>query len=53
VGKHYPKLRAGTLDSCLKFLMALYDTILEEISAKNYFKILLNPVSLCKFFFLL
>ncbi len=24
VGKHYPKLRAGTLDSCLKFLMTLY-----------------------------
>jgi hypothetical protein len=29
VGKHYPKLRAGTLDSCLKFLMTLYDIILQ------------------------
>jgi hypothetical protein len=33
VGKHYPKLRGGTMDSCLKFLLTIYDKIIEEKSS--------------------
>ena len=28
-GKNFPKLRAGTLGSCLSFMMNLYDAIVE------------------------
>ena len=29
VGKNFPKLRAGTMGSCLTFMMNLYDAIVE------------------------
>ena len=29
VGKNFPKLRAGTMASCITFMMNLYDTIVE------------------------